>query len=405
MKILLVHNNYDIQGGAEVFYRDVGRVLEENGHDVAYFSVAGSEAPEEWGKYFPSAAEYKGGRMIQKIVSFPSMVYSLETQKCITRLIQDFKPDVMHAFATYVKLTPSVLAAAKKMGVPVVMSCNDYKHICPNYKLYHSGKICEECKGGKFYRAVANKCCHGSLSYSAASMAEAYTHKILDVYKKNVDRFLFASEFMAKKTEEFWGEDAFSWRKLSNPFDTVKHDIDSSVGDYGLYFGRLIDEKGVHYLLEAAALASDVKLKIVGEGPDRDKLQAMVSESNFDNVEIVGPKWGDDLTELLGECRFVVVPSLWHENFPYVIFQAFAAGKPVLGTNRGGIPELVSDGVRGWIYSADNVHELSDKLREICLMDDAVLDRMGKSAKDYVNDEFSDSKFYTDLIGIYEELL
>ena len=405
MKVLLVHNNYDLQGGAEVFYRDVGRVLEENGHQVAYFSAGGSGDHEQWGEYFPAVAEYKGGSVIQKLISFPSMVYSKESHRCITKLIKAFKPDVLHAFATYVKLTPSVLAAAKQEGIPVVMSCNDYKHICPNYKLYHSGRICEECKGGKFYKALSNKCCHGSTSYSAASMAEAYVHSQMNIYKNNVNKFLFASDFMAKKTEEFWGNETFSWAKLCNPFNSAQHDVGAAVGDYGLYFGRLIDEKGVDRLLQAAALSRDVKLKIVGEGPDSEQLETFVAKMGLSNVELVGPKWGDELSDILGNCRFVVVPSIWHENFPYVIFQAFAAGKPVLGTNRGGIPELVEDGKRGWIYDVDNIPGLAAKLKDISLLETSVIKSMGDAAKSYVVKQFSDEKFYSDLIGIYGEFV
>lgn len=405
MRILLVHNNFDVQGGAEVFYHDVGRVLEEHDHDVAYFSAAGTGESEQWGHFFPNVANYNEGGAVRKLLSFPSMVYSRKSQQSITKLIEEFKPDVVHAFATYVKLTPSVLAAAKSMGVPVVMSCNDYKHICPNYKLYHSGRICEECKGGKFYRAAVNRCCHGSATYSVASSLEAYFHGSIDVYKKNVDLFLFASEFMARKTEEFWGADSFRWGRLRNPFDFHKHDVGASVGSYGLYFGRLIDEKGVDRLLEAAAMARDVQIRVVGEGPETERLKRMVTENKLENVQMLGPMWGSDLSDVLGNCRFVVVPSIWHENFPYVIFQAFAAGKPVLGAERGGIPELVEEGTRGWVYDVDDIKVLSDKLKKISKLDDAEIQQMGENAKQYIVDNFGDETIHIELMSAYERVL
>lgn len=405
MRILLVHNNFAVQGGAEVFYHDVGRVLEEHGHDVAYFSAAGTGESERWGHFFPHVANYNEGGSVSKLLSFPSMVYSRKSQQSITKLIKEFKPDVVHAFATYVKLTPSVLAAAKNMGVPVVMSCNDYKHICPNYKLYHSGSVCEECKGGKFYRAAVNRCCHGSTTFSVASSLEAYFHSSIDVYKKNVDLFLFASEFMARKTEEFWGADSFHWGRLRNPFDFHKHDVGASVGSYALYFGRLIDEKGVDRLLDAAAIARDVQIRVVGEGPETERLQRMVAKNKLENVQMLGPMWDSDLSDVLGNCRFVVVPSIWHENFPYVIFQAFAAGKPVLGAERGGIPELVEEGTRGWVYDVDDIRVFSVKLQKICKLDDAEIKQMGENAKQYIVDNFGDKTIHAELMSAYDRVL
>ncbi len=106
----------------------------------------------------------------------------------------------------------------RKNKVPVVISCNDYKHICPNYKLFHHGKLCDDCKEGKFYKCVTNKCSHNSFSYSVASSFESYIHHFLNIYKKNINLFLFASDFMAYKTEDFWGKDSFRWGKLLNPY-------------------------------------------------------------------------------------------------------------------------------------------------------------------------------------------
>ena len=64
----------------------------------------------------------------------------------------------------YTRLTPAVLLEAKAQGRRVVMSCNDYKHICPNYKLYHHGHVCEDCRGGRFYSAMRNRCMKDSVA-------------------------------------------------------------------------------------------------------------------------------------------------------------------------------------------------------------------------------------------------
>ena len=404
MRIILCHNNYKVSGGAEVFYHEVGRVLTAQGHQVAFFSAMNDFVDSPWSDYFPEVASYNAEGMLNKVINFPRMVYNRNAKRAMARLIADFKPDVVHAFAIYVQLTPAVLDAAREAGVPVVMSCNDYKHICPNYKLYHHGKLCEECQGGKFYRAVVNRCCHDSIAYSVASSVEAYAHKLMNIYRKNVHTFLFASEFMAHKTENFWGKEAFRWRMLRNPYEARKHSAPNEVGDYVLYFGRIIDEKGVNVLLNAAALARTVPLVVVGDGPDLDTLKQQAEAQGLTQVRFVGAKWGEELDQILQGCRFVVVPSLWHENFPYVILQSFAMGKPVIGSNRGGIPELVEHGVRGLVYEATDAVGLAVSMRH--LMEDADQTRkMGNAAKHYVDAEFNDERFYANLIQIYREVL
>jgi glycosyltransferase involved in cell wall biosynthesis len=406
MRVLLVHNNSRVTGGAEVFFYQVGRVLVENGHQVAYFSCAeeGAET-SEWSKYHPKVVDYRGNA-IGAVMRFPSMIYSRESRRSIAKIIEDFRPDVAHCFAIYTKMTPSVLDELMIQKVPVVISLNDYKHICPNYKLFHHGRLCDDCKEGKFYRAVINRCCHNSTVYSVASSLEAYVHDWMDIYRKNIHTFLFASEFMASKTEEFWGKGTFRWSILKNPFDSIGYATAAlhGVGGYAFYFGRIIDEKGVNVLLDAATLVSEVPLVVVGDGPDLERIRQVAASRELSHVQFLGAKWGDELDYLLRNCRYVVVPSLWHENFPYVILQAFAMGKPVIGSRRGGIPELVANNERGLVYEATDPVALSDAMRKLW-GDIALVERLGLNAKQFVDHEFNDERFYGELMRIYNEVL
>jgi len=403
MRILLAHNSYTVQGGAEVFYHEIGRLLEANGHAVARFSCAedGLDAPHA--AYYPQVAHYASGGLLAKAARVPSVIYNREARAAMARLIADFRPDVIHAFAIYGRLTPAILDAARAAGVPVVLSCNDYKHICPNYKLFHHGRLCEDCKGGRFHSALRNRCCHDSLAVSAVSMIEAYVHDRLDLWRKNVDCFLFASRFMAAKTEEFWGEGRVAMDFLRNPFDAAAHHVPVQAGAYMLYFGRLIDEKGVDVLIEAAQRAPEVPVVIVGDGPDREKLEQAAQP--LDNVRVVGPAWGDTLKDWLRGARAVVIPSLWHENFPYVVLQAFAAGKPVIGSERGGIPELVNDGPHGWLFDPLDADALANRMREVSELPDAAIQDIGTAVQTYVAAQFNDEKIYRDLRRIYKRVM
>ena len=404
MRILLAHNNYTVQGGAEVFFHEIARVLMARGHEVAMFSAAEDGALDTpYADYFPKVADHKNGGLLSKATRLPKVIYNRDAKAAFARLIADFKPDVVHAFAIYVRLTPSILDAAREAGVPVVLSCNDYKHICANYKLFHHGRTCDDCMGGRFASVLKNRCCHGSTALSAASMIEAMVHDRLDIWRKNVDIFLFASRFMAQKTEEFWGKDRVQIDFLRNPFDARKYHVPAHVGDYFLYFGRLIDEKGVDVLIEAARLRPEARVVVVGDGPDLAKLETQAA--SIDNVDVVGPAWGDELAKWLHGARAVIVPSVWHENFPYVILQAFAASTPVIGAHRGGIPELIEAGDHGWTYEATDPDALASCMGDVLFLPDARLAKMGAAAAQYTRREFSDDKLYAALMKIYQRVV
>jgi glycosyltransferase involved in cell wall biosynthesis len=405
MKILLAQNYFHVTGGAEVFGHEVARVLANLGHEVAFICTQSEKNPQTiWGKYFPKAVDYKNGPLISRVLKFKGLVYSQPAKASMRQILNDFRPDIVHCFSIYGGLTPSILDACHSAGVPVVMSCNDYKHICPNYKLYHHGRICEECKGGRFYRAAVNRCCKDSIVISTASSIEAYVHNWLNLYKKNIHTFLFASEFMLNKTNEFWGDATIKSGILKNPFHAPSHEYHGEYEDYFLYFGRLIEEKGVDVLIMAMKKVPEAHLKIVGDGPDGSRLRTMVKDNGIGNVTFLGPLWGDELNTVLFRCRAVIVPSLWHENFPYVILQSFAVGKPVIGTRRGGIPELVKDKQFGLIYDPLDVEELPELLKRLWADPERTTD-MGKAAKEWCDLEFNDEAFGKAVMDHYLKVL
>lgn len=404
MKVLLAHKFYNPVGGAEVFYREVGRVLSANGHQVAYFSMYEEGTDTHWKKYFPRSIKYKNNNIFSGILNIKRMIYSVEAKDNFEKLLHDFKPDIVHVFAIYIHLSPSILDACRENRIPVVMSCNDYKHICPNYKLFHHGHVCEDCKGGNFYNTILNKCAQNSLTYSVASCIEAYVHDRTNIYRKNVSLFLFASQFMLNKTKEFWGESTFDSDILQNPFESNKYPLSTDYRDYILFFGRLVEEKGVDILLKSMKLIPDCKLKIIGIGPDEQKLKDLSKKLMLSNVEFCGSKWGTELESILKKARFVVVPSIWYENFPYVVLQSFAYGKAVIGSSYGGIPELVINEKYGLVYNALDSKELARKILYLWKNPGKAVE-MGVEAKTYIDLNFNDKLFYEKLINIYLKVL
>lgn len=407
MRILLVHNIYSIVGGDGFFFHETGRVLKEHGHEVAYFCVHQKNEPDgDWNNYFGEYTDYNNVSLFKSILSFPNMVYSFKNKARFKKLLDVFQPDLIHIFSIHTKITPSILDAARGYKIPTVISCNDYKHICPNYKLYHHGKDCTDCKSGNYLYAIKNKCSKDSLVWSSAHSFEAFiNNKFLNVYKKNIDLFMFSSDFMTDITKEFWRNERVNYGKLMNPFNSQSYPLAASYSNYFIYFGRIIEEKGVDFLIrEMANVPTNIKLVIIGDGPDMDLCQTLKKEYRLENVEFVGPKWGNELDSYLMNCRFVVVPSLWNENFPYVILQSFAFGKPVIGSARGGIPEMIKNNEFGKVFNIDKPHELSQSIIELWDNPESTL-QMGINAKKWSDNIFNDEEYYKQMMNNYNKVI
>lgn len=403
MRILLAHKLWELTGGAEVFFRETERVIREAGHDTMLVATGTPQADDPDNLVLMDAPAYDSGGILTKVVNLPEAIYSRKKRAHFQQIIRDFKPDIVHIFAVNVHLSPSIIDAAEAEGVPVVATFNDYKHICPNYKLFAQGEICFSCKGGKFYHCAAKACAKGSRPLSIASTIEAYTHQAMGLYKK-IKHFTFSSNFLAETTLDFWDGRDVSWSKLLNPFDSAKYQAPDVYEPFGLYFGRIIDEKGVDRIIDAASDIGGFPIKIVGNGPDEDMLRQRVVQEGLENVEFLGPMWGDELDKILSRAGFVIVPSIWHENFPYVINQSFAFGRPVVGSNRGGITELVDDGTRGLIFEPDEPGALASAINRL-LADPDAQRRMGQNAKKYSDDLFNDETSLKNLMFAYERAL
>jgi glycosyltransferase involved in cell wall biosynthesis len=409
MKILLVHKFWRKVGGAEVYFQDVGRILKNHSHTVKFFTTdfnaEGSRDVFERDEnvIFGESFDYLKGNVLTRIQNIPEVIYSKSSKEQFRKVLREFRPDVVHVFAIYITITPSILDACREEGIPVVMSCNDYKHICPNYRLFHHGRICEDCKGGKFYKAVVNNCCKHSFAVSLISAIESYTHNYLDVWKKNVSAFLFESRFMMNKTEEFWGKGAAKLEFLGKPFNATYHELSSGDDGYILFLGRLSDEKGVDILLQAMKKVPAAHLKIAGTGTHRTYLEKMAVDENITNIEFLGSTYGEELETLFNNCRFIVVPSLWHENFPYVMMEAFARGKAVVGSDTGGIPEYIVPGETGFVFPSHDSNALASHIKDLW-ENPAKAAQMGKNAKELADIQFNDEAFYERLAEIYEKV-
>lgn len=363
MRIIQVNKFNYLRGGAEKYFIDISKELESLGHQVAKFSMKHPlNNPSPWDKYFVSEINFHTHNLYKKLFIPGRILYSYSAYRKFKKLIKDFHPDIIHFHNIYHQLSPSILKAAKEAKIPTILHLHDYKLICPNYKLFTNHKQCQRCQGGKYYHCLQYRCMENSRTRSFLAMIEMYLHhKILKIYKNNIDLFIAPSQFMKDISVQFsWPEKDIKVLKNFYTFSDTK--LNNDPDDYLLYFGRLSEEKGIETILYALN-KTKARLKIAGRGPDLDKLNNLSKKLKIESqVEFLGFKNQKELQELIKHSQVIIVPSLWPENMPFSLLESLANGKIVIASQVGGLPEIIKDNDNGLLFKAGNSNDLAKKI-------------------------------------------
>lgn len=367
MRVLLINKFHYLKGGAERAYFDTAHILAENGHQVAFFSMAHPEnIATPWSQFFVSQVDYHdatAGPWAKLRVAL-RILWNHEAAKKLEALIREFHPEVAHLHNTYHQLSPSILWTLRKHGVRVVMTLHDYKLISPNYSLLVRGRIWDFTSG---WRAIFDRAVQDSTLKSLVCAVEQWLHRFIGSFGK-VDAYLAPSRFLIEKFQA--AGFPYPIAQVVQPIRPFPAPPAAGNGDYLLYIGRLSEEKGVRTLIEAAALMQgDVALKIIGTGPEESILREQAK--GISNVEFLGYQTGEAWERALRGAKALVVPSIWYENMPYVVLEALSRGKPVIATKLGGVPERIREGENGWLFEPGNSEDLVRAIRNLMLFPDA----------------------------------
>jgi glycosyltransferase involved in cell wall biosynthesis len=403
MKILLINNQHYRKGGAHTVYFNTGELLQKHGHEIYYFAMKNEYTlPYEYDEFFPNAIDYRELSFLKKTRATKSFIYNKESYKKLNEYIKLIKPDIAHVHLFMGGLTVSILEALKENNIPVVHTVHDYRLICPAY-LFLNGEneICEQCKKGKFYWCLVNKCSERSFSQSGILALDAYYR---EWYKKPynlMDSLIFVSNFAMQKHQEFELPKDVNCSVLYNFILNLQTYVPNHQrGKYFLYFGRLSREKGILTLIESVRI-SDIKLKIVGTGP----LFEQIKRIETTNIQVLGFKQGDELNQIIRNASFIVIPSEWYENNPMSLIEAYAFGKPVIGADIGGIPEIIIPNETGFLFESKNINDLKEKIQIAQNLTNKEYEYMSKNARKFAETHFNPKNHITALINIYNKLI
>lgn len=328
--------------GADNYFLDVASRLTGHGIEVAYLCMRPSDVPADASVFEVPDVEFHGHRSpAEQLSAARRVLWSREGADTMQKALRVFRPDVVHLHNYAHQLSSSVIASARRAGVPTVATAHDYKFVCPAYTAVRDGRPCFRCAGQNPTHCIGGRCLHGSLSWSTVAAAESALVRAGRA-KRVPELILAPSQYMADRLAASWLSRAgVHVELLRNPIGwTERVESWPARSCRGIYVGRLSSEKGLDVMIRAAA-RSGVGITVVGDGPQREVLEQLAADLRAP-VQFAGFLRGEALEREWERAGFFVMTSTWPENAPLALLEGMVRGLPALLTDVGGLPELIN---------------------------------------------------------------
>ncbi len=388
MKILYCHNTYQVRSGEDVAAdADVG-LMRSHGLEVV--------------KYWRSNDEIKEFNWHEKARLPADLIFSSRTFREVRALVRDERPDLALVQNVYPLISPSVYYALRSEGVPIVQLVYNYRLMCANGCFYTQGRTCRACVDGTFLNSVRFRCYRDSRLLSGLYGLSISLHRWLGL-RKRISAFVSPARFLVDNLAQV-GYPRERMHLMYNPFDSTAFREAEAHEGFFLFVGRITREKGIFTLLKAAVCDPGLRITIVGRGEAESEMVRFIQERHLSSVTFLGPRYGDELDEVMQRAAAVVTPVEWFEVSPLVVYQAFASSKPVISSRIQSMPELVRDGENGLLFETGNAQELAEKMR-LLLSDEALRIRLGRNARQLAAEQLTGEMRFQNLSRVFSTVL
>ncbi|TCP06338.1 glycosyltransferase [Caldimonas thermodepolymerans] len=378
-RVLMVHNAYQQRGGEDAVCEAEFALLAQRGHAVRLYARHNDEI---------------AARSRVKLAA--QTVWSRRTTEELARVIEAFRPDVIHAHNTFPLVSPSLYWAADRAGVPVVQTLHNFRLMCPQAMLLREGRVCEDCVGRLPWRGVVRACYRGSIAQSGVLAGTVVLHRAFGTYRHKVTRYVALNRFCRDKFVQA-GLPAERIRIKPNFIDSPERPAWTQ-REGGLFVGRLSPEKGLDVLAAAVRQLPHPRVSVVGDGE-----LAPLARQTFGGGYL-GFRPVDEILALMRRALYLVVPSLWYENFPRTIAEAYACGLPVIASRIGALAEIVEDGVTGLLFEPGDAQDLARRLQWAEAHPEAMRE-MGQAARAAYEAHYTPERNYQQLMEIYADAI
>lgn len=321
-------------------------------------------------------------------------VWSGRTVRDLQAAAARFKPDVVHVHNTLPLVSPSVFWAAHRVQVPVVQTLHNFRLLCPQAMFLRDGKVCEDCLGHVPWRAAQHGCYRGSAIQSTVLVAMLQTHRALGTWRHAVDRFIALNTFCRDKFIE--GGIAAERVLIKANFVDLPPPTPRAREGF-LFVGRLSEEKGVDVLARAWRQGpSHTTLTVAGSGPLQGRF------AGLPGVQMLGALAAGAVAERMAGALALVLPSIWYENFPRTLVEAFACGLPVIASRLGALASLVEHGRTGLLADPGSAPDLARQIAWAAHHPEAMR-QMGHNARQHYERHWTGDVNHGQLTAIYDE--
>jgi glycosyltransferase involved in cell wall biosynthesis len=385
-RILRIFNRYQQYGGEEKMVRQISDAVADRVSATAF-------------EY--SSDELLSSSLLKRAQAPFNVIYNYQILDSLRRLQRQHRFDAWEIHNTFPAFSPAVYDAALELGVKVVQYLHNYRFSCVNGMFLNQGQPCYRCIRGTFWAAFLTACWRSNRWASGiAGIALTRVRRLFS----SINIWVAISEAQKLRHIEM-GIPAERIRVVPHFLD-APIDIGPNVpkDGYFLFLGRLSPEKGLWQLLQGWRLlkAGTVKLVIAGEGPERRRLEDVCQENGLKNVEFRGYVPAKDQDALWQGARALIVPSIWEEPFGLVVLEAWAHGRPALVSNRGGLPEIVTDSAAR--FNPDQPEEIAAIL-DRCCTDSQDLRRMASDGLERLRQSYSRAVWLGKINDVYREVL
>jgi glycosyltransferase involved in cell wall biosynthesis len=378
LRILLAHNLYQQRGGEDVVVESEAELLERHGHRLAWLERHNDDI-----------------RTMNRMRLARDTLWSPESARACRAAIADFRPDVIHVHNSFPLLSPAIYWAAAKAGVPVVQTLHNFRLLCPQAMFLRQGKVCEDCLGHVPWRAAMHGCYHDSPLQSSLVAGMLTAHRLIGTWRHRITRYIALNEFCKRKFIA-GGLPAERIAIKPNFVDIPREESGPRQG--GLFVGRLAAEKGIAVLLNALDLVEGARVRVAGEGPEKARIIA------HGCVKALGHRLPSEIYLEMRHAAYLVMPSLWYENFPRTLVEAQACGLPVIASRLGALAELIDDGRTGLLFEAGNAADLAEKIRW-AENHSGELVVMGQASRRQYEENYTADINYRQLVAIYSDAM
>lgn len=299
-------------------------------------------------------------------------------------------------------MSPSVYSLAFELRVPVIQYLHNYRMGCVNGLFMNHGEPCQRCMHGNFLPALQTACWHDSHLQSGMMGAIMMRTRGMDLFHR-IHHWVAISE--AQRQEHLgMGIPADKITVIPHFLESTEQPLAYPEQGDVIFVGRLSQEKGVHQLLLAWEKIHDCgrKLWIVGDGPERGRLEAMVQSLALRNVYFTGFLEHSSMREIWEKAACSVVPSVWKEPFGMVVLEAWAKGRPVVAHRLGALPELIDEGSNGTLVPPDSPQDMAAAILKI-LQNPEQGAAMGKNGYSKLQRDFTKAAWIEKMIRLIEQ--